>query len=85
MAYSKKVVDKFENTINEPAKYNVGRFDPKEMNVGTGMVGAPACGDVMKLQIKCESKGNTHIIKDVKLRLMVVALQSLHLVNWLRC
>ena len=33
MAYSKKVVDKFENTINEPAKYNVGRFDPKEMNV----------------------------------------------------
>jgi nitrogen fixation NifU-like protein len=35
MAYSKKVVDKFENTINEPAKYNVGRFDPKEMNVGT--------------------------------------------------
>ena len=54
MAYSKKVVDKFENTINEPAKYNVGRFDPKEMNVGTGMVGAPACGDVMKLQIKIE-------------------------------
>ena len=40
MAYSKKVVDKFENTINEPAKFNVGRFDPKEMNVGTGMVGA---------------------------------------------
>ena len=33
MAYSKKVVDKFENTINEPAKFNVGRFDPKEMNV----------------------------------------------------
>ena len=68
MAYSKKVVDKFENTINEPAKYNVGRFDPKEMNVGTGMVGAPACGDVMKLQIKCESKGNTHVIKDVKFK-----------------
>ena len=65
---SKKVVDKFENTINEPAKYNVGRFDPKEMNVGTGMVGAPACGDVMKLQIKCESKGNTHVIKDVKFK-----------------
>ena len=68
MAYSKKVVDKFENTINEPAKYNVGRFDPKEMNVGTGKVGAPACGDVMKLQIKCESQGNTHIIKDVKFK-----------------
>ena len=68
MAYSKKVVDKFENTINEPAKYNVGRFDPKEMNVGTGMVGAPACGDVMKLQIKCERQGNTHVIKDVKFK-----------------
>ena len=41
MAYSKKVVDKFENTIKEPEKFNVGRFDPKELNVGTGMVGAP--------------------------------------------
>ena len=41
---------------------------PKETNVGTGMVGAPACGDVMKLQIKCEPKGNTHIIKDVKFK-----------------
>ena len=40
----------------------------KETNVGTGMVGAPACGDVMKLQIKCEPKGNTHIIKDVKFK-----------------
>ena len=68
MAYSKKVVDKFENTIKEPEKFNVGRFDPKELNVGTGMVGAPACGDVMKLQIKCEPKGNTHIIKDVKFK-----------------
>ncbi len=52
MAYSKKVVDKFENTLNDPKAFNVGRFDPKEENVGTGMVGAPACGDVMKLQIK---------------------------------
>ena len=68
MAYSKKVIDKFEKTLNEPEKFNVGRFDPKESNVGTGMVGAPACGDVMKLQIKCESKGNTHIIKDVKFK-----------------
>ena len=68
MAYSKKVVDKFENTINEPAKYNVGRFDPKDMDIGTGMVGAPACGDVMKLQIKCEQHGNTHVIKDVKFK-----------------
>ena len=68
MAYSKKVVDKFENTIKEPEKFNVGRFDPKELNVGTGMVGAPACGDVMKLQIKCEPKGNTHVNKDVKFK-----------------
>ena len=68
MAYSKKVVDKFENTIKEPEKFNVGRFDPKELNVGTGMVGAPACGDVMELQIKCEPKGNTHVIKDVKFK-----------------
>ena len=44
MAYSKKVVDKFEKTLNEPAKFNVGRFNPKDTDVGTGMVGAPACG-----------------------------------------
>jgi nitrogen fixation NifU-like protein len=68
MAYSKKVVDKFENTLNNPEAFKVGRFDPKETNVGTGMVGAPACGDVMKLQIKCEPKGNTHVIKDVKFK-----------------
>ena len=66
MAYSKKVVEKFENTLNNPEAFKVGRFDPKDADVGTGMVGAPACGDVMKLQIKCEAKGNTHIIKDVK-------------------
>ena len=69
MAYSKKVVEKFENTLNNPEAFNVGRFDPKESNVGTGMVGAPACGDVMKLQIKCEPKGNTHVINDVKFNL----------------
>ena len=68
MAYSKKVVDKFEDTLNNPQAFKVGRFDPSELNVGTGMVGAPACGDVMKLQIKCEPKGNTHIIKDVKFK-----------------
>ena len=65
MAYSKKVVDKFENTLNEPAKFNVGRFDPKEMNVGTGMVGAPACGDVMRLQIEVNDNG---IIQDAKFK-----------------
>ena len=46
MAYSKKACRQIRNTLNEPAKFNVGRFDPKEMNIGTGMVGAPACGDV---------------------------------------
>jgi nitrogen fixation NifU-like protein len=68
MAYSKKVVDKFENTLKNPQAFNVGRFDSSEENVGTGMVGAPACGDVMKLQIKCEPIGNTHVIKDVKFK-----------------
>ena len=68
MAYSKKVVEKFENTLNNPEAFKVGRFDPKDTNVGTGMVGAPACGDVMKLQIKCVPKGNTHVIKDVKFK-----------------
>ena len=68
MAYSKKVIDKFENTINEPHKLSVGRWDPKEEDVGTGMVGAPACGDVMRLQIKCKERGNSHVIEDVKFK-----------------
>ena len=68
MAYSKKVIDKFEKTLKEPEKNSVGRWDPSEGDVGTGMVGAPACGDVMRLQIKCESNDNTHIIKDVKFK-----------------
>ena len=64
MAYSKKVVDKFENTLNNPKAFNVGRFDPTEENIGTGMVGAPACGDVMKLQIKVDDG----IITDAKFK-----------------
>ena len=68
MAYSKKVVDKFEKTLNEPAKFNVGRFNPKDTDVGTGMVGAPACGDVMKLQIKCENVDNKNVIEDAKFK-----------------
>ena len=68
MAYSKKVIDKFEKTLKEPEKNSVGRWDPSEDNVGTGMVGAPACGDVMRLQIKCEYTDDTHIIKDVKFK-----------------
>jgi nitrogen fixation NifU-like protein len=48
MAYSEKVIEHYENPKN------VGSFSKEELNVGTGMVGAPACGDVMKLQIKVE-------------------------------
>ena len=58
----------FENTLNEPHKNSVGRWDPKEEDIGTGMVGAPACGDVMRLQIKCKEKGNSHVIQDVKFK-----------------
>ena len=49
MAYSEKVIDHYENPRN------VGKMDAAERNVGTGMVGAPACGDVMRLQIKVEN------------------------------
>ena len=49
MAYSEKVIDHYENPRN------VGKMDATETNVGTGMVGAPACGDVMRLQIKVEN------------------------------
>ena len=55
MAYSEKVLDHYENPRN------VGSFDKDEENVGTGMVGAPACGDVMKLQIKV---GDNGVIED---------------------
>jgi len=51
MAYSEKVLDHYENPRN------VGSFDKSETNVGTGMVGAPACGDVMRLQIKVNDDG----------------------------
>ena len=59
MAYSDKVLDHYENPRN------VGTFDKADKNVGTGMVGAPACGDVMKLQIKVNEKG---IIEDAKFK-----------------
>ena len=58
MAYSEKVLDHYNNPRN------VGKFDPKEDNIGTGMVGAPACGDVMRLQIKVEEG----IIVDAKFK-----------------
>ena len=51
MAYGEKVLDHYENPRN------VGSFDQKEGNIGTGMVGAPACGDVMRLQIKVSDEG----------------------------
>ena len=60
MAYSDKVVDHYENPRN------VGAFAKDEADVGTGMVGAPACGDVMKLQIKVNPV--TQIIEDAKFK-----------------
>ena len=68
MAYSKKVIDKFESTLNEPEKNSVGRWNPSDADIGTGMVGAPAWGDVMRLQIKCTPKNNSHVISDVKFK-----------------
>ena len=65
MAYSQKVVDRFEDVLKNPEKHSVGRFDPKDKDVATGMTGAPACGDVMKLQIKLDK--NERII-DVKFK-----------------
>ena len=59
MAYSDKVIDHYENPRN------VGKLDDSSRNVGTGMVGAPACGDVMRLQIKVNDDG---IIEDAKFK-----------------
>ena len=60
MSYSEKVIDHYENPRN------VGSFGKEEEGVGTGMVGAPACGDVMKLQIKVDN--DTGIITDAKFK-----------------
>jgi nitrogen fixation NifU-like protein len=65
MAYSKKVVERFESVLENPAEYSVGRFDPNDPRVATGMTGAPACGDVMKLQLKLDD--NERIV-DVKFK-----------------
>ena len=59
MAYSNKVIDHYENPRN------VGKLDDSAKNVGTGMVGAPACGDVMRLQIQVNDQG---IIEDAKFK-----------------
>ena len=60
MAYSDKVIDHYENPRN------VGSFDKSDTDIGTGMVGAPACGDVMKLQIKVDH--DTGIITDARFK-----------------
>ncbi len=59
MAYSEKVIDHYENPRN------VGKLDDTSANVGTGMVGAPACGDVMRLQIQVDDNG---VIEDAKFK-----------------
>ncbi|PKG96063.1 Fe-S cluster assembly scaffold IscU [Paraglaciecola sp. MB-3u-78] len=59
MAYSEKVIDHYENPRN------VGGFDKNDPSIATGMVGAPACGDVMKLQLKIDKNG---IIEDAKFK-----------------
>ena len=59
MAYSDKVIDHYENPRN------VGSFDKNDASIGTGMVGAPACGDVMKLQIKV---GDNGVIEDARFK-----------------
>jgi nitrogen fixation NifU-like protein len=59
MAYSEKVIDHYENPRN------VGKMNAEDPDVGTGMVGAPACGDVMRLQIKVNEQG---IIEDAKFK-----------------
>jgi nitrogen fixation protein NifU and related proteins len=59
MAYSEKVIDHYENPRN------VGSFDKNDADVGTGLVGAPACGDVMKLQIKVNKSG---VIEDARFK-----------------
>ena len=78
MAYSDKVLDHYENPRN------VGSLDKEDINVGTGMVGAPACGDVMKLQIKVD---DNNIITDAKFKTYgcgsAIASSSL-LTEWVR-
>ncbi|WP_018861788.1 MULTISPECIES: Fe-S cluster assembly scaffold IscU [unclassified Thioalkalivibrio] len=78
MAYSDKVLDHYENPRN------VGSFDKNDDTVGTGMVGAPACGDVMKLQIKVNDNG---VIEDAKFKTYgcgsAIASSSL-LTEWVR-
>ena len=65
MPYSKEVNNRFYGVLNSPKQFSVGRFDPKDPNVATGMTGAPACGDVMRLQLKLDKDER---ITDVKFK-----------------
>ena len=65
MAYSQKVIQRFQDVLKNPEAHAVGRFDPADPNVATGMVGAPACGDVMKLDLKLDENDR---ILDVKFK-----------------
>ena len=65
MAYSKQVVERFESVLANPEKHAVGRFDPKDPMVATGLAGAPSCGDVMKLDLKLDDNDT---ILDVKFK-----------------
>jgi len=66
MPYSKKVIERFEAVTNNPQAHGVGRLDPNDPNVATGLTGAPACGDVMKLDLKLNPE--TEVIEDVKFK-----------------
>ena len=66
MPYSKKVIERFEAVTNNPEAHGVGRFDPNDPNIATGLTGAPACGDVMKLDLKLNPE--TEVIEDVKFK-----------------
>ena len=70
MAYSKEVVERFESVLRNPEKHAVGRFNPQDSDIATGMVGAPACGDVMKLQLKLDQANDPNKAKilDVKFK-----------------
>ena len=65
MAYSKEVTERFYGVLNSPKQFAVGRFNHNDPDIATGMTGAPACGDVMKLQLKLDK--NETII-DVKFK-----------------
>ena len=79
MAYSEKVIDHYENPRN------VGKMNAEDPDVGTGMVGAPACGDVMRLQIKVNEQG---VIEDAKFKTYgcgsAIASSSLA-TEWMKC